>query len=67
MPSYKAVLTDKTEIRITADDVNIDSPYDGDDACPDQGLFFNFTKNNGDEDSTTVAAIPFNSVLYITS
>jgi hypothetical protein len=53
------------QITVVADDVELDSC--GEDGC--RSHYFNFTKPDRDdkETSITVAAIPFESVLYITS
>jgi hypothetical protein len=73
MPSYKVVLNDeaKTELRITADDLEMDGRDDEDDdgnlTAHDGDSFFNFTKDVGKETSQTVAAIPFKYILYIVS
>lgn len=73
MPSYKVILKDeaKTELRITADDVELDGrddeDGDGNITAADGSSFFNFTKVDSDGDAITVAAIPFGHVLYITS
>jgi len=69
MPSYKVVLKDeaKTELRITAEDVDIDSCQCCDEGCNTPAHFYNFLNNRDDDEPTTVAAIPFDTVLYITS
>lgn len=71
MASYKVVLMDKSDIRVTADDVEMDCccgenvDDEGDDKCGviRDHAFWNFT----DKDGKTVAGIPFSQVLYITS
>lgn len=66
--SYRVKIKDSPEeVRVDADDVNVDCPC-GEFAneqlenmtCTHEKAWFNFTK--GDQ---TVAAIPFNQVLYI--
>jgi len=70
MASYKVVLVDATELRITADDVDLEgSCYEDDEKeyISDNFAFFNFWKELSSEEIITVAAIPYAQVRYITS
>jgi hypothetical protein len=66
MPTYKVVLKDeaKTELRIAADDVDLDgNEGEGSDGnTTTTNAFFNFVKGG-----ITVAAVPFDGILYIIS
>lgn len=53
--SYRVVLRDKTEIKIQASDVDLQTGDDG------RSAWFNFT----DEDGVTVGAVPFDLIAYI--
>jgi len=57
MPSYKVILKDKTEYRVTADDVSTNDNEQG------EPRWFNFIKEN----ETTVAAFPFDLVEAVIS
>jgi hypothetical protein len=73
MPSYKVVLQDKTDVRVTAEDVCLECCCDSGDSDDDNDdlkapprkdhVWWNFTN----KEDTTVAAFPFNQVLSITS
>lgn len=67
MPSYKVVLKDKTELRVSADDVDLTPCLDAGEGHDCQVHQYNFLKNQGDDDEITVAAIPFSEVESITS
>jgi hypothetical protein len=69
--TYKVFLKQPPEgessrsVTVTADDVNLDScAGDDDDEAKCHCHYFNFIKG---EDEITVAAFPFDAVLYITS
>jgi len=62
--SYKVMLRDKTEVTVSANDVDLDcNADDGSTATP----YWNFLSDIDDEESVTVAAFPFSEVLYIRS
>lgn len=71
MASYKVVLVDASELRITADDVDLEgSQYENEDnekCTSDNYAYFNFWKETSGDESVTVAAIPYMQVRYITS
>lgn len=64
MPSYKVVLKDeaKTELSITAADVEVMTDVES-----KEPPWFNFISSQTDDNPVTVAAIPFEHVLYIRS
>ena len=73
MPSYTVVLNDqnKTQIHITADDFKLDGvnyeDSDGNQQVADKFVYFQFLRKERNDDFITVAAVPYNNVLHITS
>lgn len=63
MRMYTVVLVSglgKGMLDVAAEDVDLDYAEGG-------GMFWNFTADDTDSDTVTVAAIPFTNVAYITS